>query len=124
MPKLNTKDWQNLPIDKWNATTYRTFMADLHTEVLGLKYVPRNYGMEGKLLKETYEAYGKEATKRFIEQCIRGYKPTPQYPSINYAFMYTYKLGTMLPRILKDIEREKQVAIRKQQTQEIDESYF
>lgn len=124
MPKLNTKDWKNLPINDWNATTYRAFMADLHSEVLGIKYVPRNYGMESKLLKDTYEGYGKEATKRFIECAIREYKPTTQYPGINYAFMYTYVLSRLMPRILKDLEREKQIQAREQNVQELDDSYF
>ena len=126
MPRVNTRDWLNLPVDKWNVTTFRAYMAHLHQEKFGIPYVTNNYAVEGRFIKDTFEKYGKEATKRFIERCFDMYKPTPQYPGINYGIMYSYMRQRILPQVLKELAAEKLRKQRQQQaqTQEIDKDWF
>lgn len=126
MPRVNTRDWLNLPVDKWNVTTFRAYMAHLHQEKFGIPYVTNNYAVEGRFIKDTFEKYGKEATKRFIERCFDMYKPTPQYPGINYGFMYSYMRQRILPQVLKELAAEKLRKQRQQQaqTQKIDKDWF
>lgn len=105
--RTNTRDWRNLPVEKWNATTFREYLKYLHLEKFGIPYVPKNYAVEGRMLKRTWEEYGKLATKRFIEKCFEIYRPTPNYPGVNFGFMYSYMRGSVMPRVLKEIQIEK-----------------
>lgn len=109
-----TKDWRNLPVEKWNATTFREYMKFLHKERFGIPYVTNNHGAEGRMLKNTWEEYGKPATKRFIEVCFNEYRPTAKYPGLNYGFMYSYMRQRVMPRVLKEMYC--QTATEKHQT--------
>jgi hypothetical protein len=126
MAKISTKDFENLPIDKWNATTYRAFMADLHQRKYGIPYVANNMAVEGKFLKNMYTEYGQEVTKRFIAKCFETYKPTPRYPALNFGFMYSYMRQQNLPVVLKEMATEQLKAKRQEQEQqtEIDTNWF
>lgn len=106
MKKSNTKDWRNLEIERWNATTFREYLKYLHLEKFGIPYVPKNYAVEGRMLKRTWEEYGKLATKRFIEKCFEIYRPTQNYPGVNFGFMYSYMRGSVMPRVLKELKAE------------------
>nr|WP_181460716.1 hypothetical protein [Brevibacillus laterosporus] len=44
-------------------------------------------------------------TKRFIDGCFREYKPTRQYPTLTFTFMYTYMRARVLARVLRDEKR-------------------
>jgi hypothetical protein len=102
-----SKDWRNLPVEKWNATTFREYLKHLHMERFGIPYVTNSYGAEGRMLKNTWEEYGKPATKRFIERCIEEYKPKAEYPGVSYGFMYSYMRERVMKRVLKELYCQK-----------------
>ena len=117
--KAKAHEWQARDISDWNATTYRAYLSERHEELYGIPYVTRNYAMEGRMLKTLYETHGKEATTAFIDACLAEYKPSKQYPGINFAFMYSY-MRRLLPQVLADnkaeikkIERRKAVDYEK-----------
>jgi hypothetical protein len=117
MAKVSTKDWQNLPIEKWNATTYRELMKHLSEQCFGLPYTAYNVKAENGMITNLRKEIGNEGVKRFIIECFKIYKPTPQYPALNFGFMYSFMRGDVIPRVLAEMQREKQVQERKQQSQ-------
>ena len=105
--KPEAVNWKERELKDWNATTFRAYLKDMHEEHFGIPYVTNNYGMEGKLIKTMYEEHGQEITKQFIDRCMEEYKPTEQYPGINFAFMYSYMRNRVLPKLLKKQVRQK-----------------
>jgi hypothetical protein len=114
MAKISVKDWRNLPADKWTITTFRAFLAEEHERRFGIPYTARNYAIEGRWLKAMIAEHGAEVVRKFIEACFAEYKPTRDYPGLNFGFMYSYQRGRILPRVLA--EQAKQT--RRQQAQE------
>ncbi|MBO1583295.1 hypothetical protein [Bacillus sp. XF8] len=106
MTRISTKDFRNLPIEKWNVTTFREYLKHVHEDRYNIPYVTRSYAMEGRMLKTSLAEYNQEATKRFIDACFADYKPTREYPGLNFAFMYSYMRGRLLPRVLDELRRE------------------
>jgi hypothetical protein len=106
MTRISTKDFRNLPIEKWNVTTFREYLKHEHEERYKISYVTRSYAMEGRMLKAFIAEHKPEATKRFIDVCFADYKPTREYPGLNFAFMYSYMRSRLLPRVLEEIRRK------------------
>jgi hypothetical protein len=105
---VSKKDWRALPVDKWTVTTFRHYLFDRHSELYGIKYVTRNHAVEGRMLKNMIAEEGPEVTKRFIDACLAEYKPTPAYPGVSFAFMYSFMRARVLPRVLAEMKREQQ----------------
>lgn len=118
LPPAN--DWRARNIYKWNATTFGSYLEDTHEDLYGIPYVTRSYGMERRLIRKMIDDYGGEVTKRFIDVCFEMYKPTTQYPGINFAFMYSYMKERHLPPILADLKAEEVRKERKERINEID----
>ncbi|PFF33241.1 hypothetical protein CN335_21505 [Bacillus thuringiensis] len=106
MTRILTKDFRNLPIEKWNVTTFREYLKHEHEERYKIPYVTRSYAMEGRMLKMSLAEYNQEILKRFIDACFADYKPTREYPGLNFAFMYSYMRSRLLLRVLEEIRRE------------------
>ncbi|PDZ36460.1 hypothetical protein CON18_30520 [Bacillus cereus] len=106
MTRISTKDFRNLPIEKWNVTTFREYLKHEHEERYKIPYVTRSYAMEGRMLKMSLAEYNQEILKRFIDACFADYKPTREYPGLNFAFMYSYMRSRLLLRVLEEIRRE------------------
>jgi hypothetical protein len=119
----NSTDWRNRPIERWNTATFRAYLAELHYELYGIPYVARNYAQEAGMMKRMLDEYGAEVLKRFIDECFAEYKPTRQYPGINFAFMYSYMRARVLPRVLAEMKREQSVKQAQGNTVSDDEFY-
>ncbi|PRT35309.1 hypothetical protein [Bacillus wiedmannii] len=119
MTRISTKDFRNLPIEKWNVTTFREYMVHVHVMKYKIAYVTRNYAVEGRMLKAFIAEHGPEATKRFIDACFADYKPTREYPGLNFAFMYSYMRSRLLPRVLDEIRRRGEQQRRKREYIEV-----
>lgn len=91
---------------KSDVTILREYLKQRHTELYGIDYVTRNYAIEGRWLKTMITDYDADTVKRFIDACFDDYKPTREYPSLNFAFMYSYMRSRILPRVLADMKRE------------------
>ncbi|WP_026593433.1 hypothetical protein [Bacillus sp. UNC437CL72CviS29] len=105
MTRISTKDFRNLPIEKWNVTTFREYLKHEHEERYKIPYVTRSYAMEGRMLKRSLAEYNQEVLKRFIDACFADYKPTREYPGLNFAFMYSYMRSRLLLRILDELRK-------------------
>lgn len=106
MTRISTKDFRNLSIEKWNVATFREYLKHEHEERYKIPYVTRSYAMEGRMLKSFIAEHKPVATKQFIDACFADYKPTREYPGLNFAFMYSYMRSRLLPRVLEEIRRK------------------
>jgi len=105
--KPNAKDWRNRAAADWTVTTFRAYLADEHERRYKIPYVARSYAVEGRWLKSMIADHGAEVVKRFIDSCFDEYKPTAQYPGLNFGFMYSYQRARVLPRVLAQEVRTK-----------------
>ena len=100
-------------VDDWTVNDFLAYMNDRHTELFGVEYMPfgswaAERGRLGKSIGTQKKAgeYPKEVIKRFIDECFKTYRPTAQYPGINYGFMETYRKQD-LQRIIVAYNQEK-----------------
>lgn len=110
MKKISTKDWRNLPIEKWNTTTVHAFLIDETKRRFDAEYIPGGGGPKSKrwsaekgMIKRELGRRGAEVVRKFIEICWREYyTPNPdKYPFPSFGFM----LGFM-DRNWTEAERE------------------
>lgn len=99
--KIDTKDFKNLPLEKWNSTTIREYIKFLNTERFGIPSVTFNVRQENAMISKMIKDYGIEITVEFVKECVRSYKPNAQYPTVSFATMYSYMKAYELPRVMK-----------------------
>lgn len=114
--KPPAKDWRNRDVADWTVATFQAYLKDEHERHYGIPYVTRNYGIEGRWLKSMIAEHGAEVVRKFIDGCFEEYRPTAQYPGLNFAFMFTYQRIRILPRVLAEVKRAKDAEVRRQQT--------
>jgi hypothetical protein len=119
MTKISAKDWRNLPTTDWNTTTFRQYLTDQHEAKYGIKYTARNYAVEGRWLKSMIAEHGAEIVKAFIDGCFAEYKPTRDYPGLNFAFMFTYQRARILPRVMAEAKRRQVVQQAVEETEDL-----
>lgn len=124
--RTRSTDWRNLPLDKWNTTTFTEYLKAKHLELFGIEYVPyrswqAEQGQLGNLIgTRTKEAkYDKAVVKRFIDEAFAEYRPNPQYPGVSFGWCWTYKKATW-QRVLAEEQRKVERKESEQQAQEID----
>ncbi|MBG9788736.1 hypothetical protein [Brevibacillus laterosporus] len=101
------KAWREREIADWNTTTFTEYLRDRHAELYGLPYVPaRGWRAEQGMIKRMLDEHGAEVVKRFIDGCFRTYKPTRQYPTLTFTFMYTYMRARVLAKVLREDNRK------------------
>ncbi|MGE7271415.1 hypothetical protein ACQKK5_08145 [Brevibacillus panacihumi] len=102
------KAWRDREVTDWNVTTFTEYLRDRHRELYGIPYVPGRGGwrMEQGVIKRMIDEHGPEVVRRLIDGCFREYRPTREYPGVNFTFMYTYMRGQVLPKVLAEVARE------------------
>jgi len=100
--KTKASDWRNRPIDEWNVATFTAYLTERHLEVYGTEYLPpgRNWRMEQGLIGNLIGTRGKTpkprkyepaVVKAFIDECFRIHRTSPQYPTVNFTWLYKWK---------------------------------
>jgi hypothetical protein len=95
------KKYNEIPTEQWSANHLRDYLYAKHEEILGVKYVARNFAVDTRMLKNFAATHGIAVTKRFIDACLSNYKPTKDYPGLAFNFMQTYMKERYLPQCLK-----------------------
>jgi hypothetical protein len=109
--KKTSADWRDRPLEKWNVATFHYYLSDKHLDLYGINYVPfRGWMAEKGMLKREIDEHGPEIVKQFIDACFADYRPTAQYPSINFGFMNTWMKSRILPPILADEQRKQRLS--------------
>ncbi|MCD9024378.1 hypothetical protein [Cohnella silvisoli] len=109
-PKVNAKDWRNLPTAAWNTLTFHSYFAEMNREKFGVEeYVPmRNWGFEQRQIKAAIERYGPVVLREVCEQAFADYRPTRDFPQLSAGFVLSFMASRILPRILAEkAERER-----------------
>jgi hypothetical protein len=108
MAKPNRKDWRNLPLDQWNTLTFHAYFADMNRELFGIEtYLPmRNWGFEQAQIKRALSLYGAEILRAAFDECFRTYRPTREFPLLTAGFAISYRINSVIPRILAERERK------------------
>lgn len=106
--RSNAKDWCARPVETWNTVSFTEYLRDRHTELYGIPYVPGRGGWRAEqgMIKRMIDEHGPEVVRRFIDGCFREYRPTRDYPGVNFTFMYTYMRSRVLSRVLAERARE------------------
>lgn len=99
--KIDTKDFKNLPLEKWNSTTIREYIKFLNKERFGIPSVTFNVRQENAMISKMIKEYGIEITVKFVKECVKNYRPNQQYPTVSFATMYSYMKAYELPRVMK-----------------------
>lgn len=93
----STKDWRNLPLDKWNVTTFHVYLTDRNREEYDVTYVPFGQGpiskrwvQEKGQLKQAIQKYGNDVVKLYIDKCFVNHKYNAQFPVLSFGFCWTY----------------------------------
>lgn len=116
-PKVNRKDWRNLPLDQWNVASFHAYFADMNRELYGVEqYVPmRNWSFEQGVLKRAIETHGPALLKAAFDECFRTYRPTREYPILTAGFCVSYRINSIIPRLkAEEIKREEAERKRKE----------
>lgn len=96
MTKPNTKDWRNLPYDKWNTSTIHAFLIDETRRKYDAEYKPGGGGplsqrwrTEQGMVKRELTKRGAKVVRKFIEICWREYYSSDpkKYPYPTFGFM-------------------------------------
>ena len=131
--KISTKDWRNLPIEKWNTSTIHAFLIDETKRRYNADYKPGGYGPLSKrwatekgMIKRELTKKGPEVVRKFIEVCWREYRTSnPRrfpYPTWGFMLGYMDRWWTEAEREVEDeeiVERAEQVDI-----ENVDEEWF
>lgn len=104
--KPPAKDWRNRAQSDWVVATFQQYLKDTHEERYGIAYTARSYGLEGRWLKSMLAEHGAAVLRKFIDACFAEYRPTQQYPGLNFAFMFSYQRERVLPRVLVEVKRK------------------
>lgn len=125
------KDWRNRDIGDWNTLTFCEYLKATHKERFGIDYAPfggtwaMEQGILGDLIGTASRTNPKprtasnEAVKRFIDECMSGYRPTKAWPGINFGFMWTYR-KTEWQRIQAEELAEEKREVRQQEAEDAD----
>ena len=134
MKKISTKDWRNLPIEKWNTTTVHAFLIDETKRRFDVEYIPGGGGPKSKrwsaekgMIKRELDRRGAEVVRKFIEICWREYyTPNPdKFPFPNWMFMCSYmdRNWTEAEREVKK-ENERSELAERSGIEGVDENWF
>lgn len=102
-------DWRNLPYDDWNTLTVQAYFEDMNRERFGIeKYVPmRNYRFEQGVIKRALDEYGAKVLRRACDEVFRTYRPNRQWPILTAGFAIAYRVNSVIPNVMAEIERER-----------------
>jgi hypothetical protein len=102
-PKVNTKDWRNLPLERWNVLSFTVYFTEMNAELFGVTYIPmQNWRFEQGALKNAIARYGAPLLKAAFDECFRTVRPTPTYPIITAGFCVNYRINSILPRLIAE----------------------
>ncbi|MEK4970743.1 hypothetical protein MKX29_24365 [Cytobacillus sp. FSL R7-0696] len=98
MTRISTKDWRNLPIEKWNVSTAHQYLIDRNRELYGVTYEPfgsgsvsRRWSTEKGQLKNAINKHGAEVIREYIDICFATHRVNLQYPAMSFGFIFAYK---------------------------------
>jgi hypothetical protein len=100
------------PVADWTVNDMLAYLADQHIAKFGVDYQPfgtwaSERGQLGNWIGTRKKAgkYGAEFTKRFVDECMKTYRPKPDYPGMPFGFMVAYR-KQIIQRLQLEVMRE------------------
>ncbi|WP_079516579.1 hypothetical protein [Rossellomorea marisflavi] len=132
MTKISTKDWRNLPIEKWNTTTFHTYLTDLNREKFDVTYEPfgkgsvaKRWSTEKGQLKNALNKYGNEVIREYIDKCFASHSFNPEFPTLSFGFMFSYMRKELSQAEVSVSKRKIREEYAKQnENTEVDDEWF
>lgn len=132
--KVPTKDWRNLPVEKWNTTSVHAFLIDETERKFNAEYKPggrgslsQRWAAEKGMIKRELTKRGPEVVRKFIEICWREYyTPNPKkFPFPAFGFMIGF-MDRYWNEATQEVEEERRRTEAAEDTsaEEIDEDWF
>lgn len=119
-PRINTKDWRNLPYEKWTTATVLAYFVEMNAELYGMEYAPmRNWGFEQGAIKHALAAHGAELIHAAFTECFRDYKPTREYPILTAGFCLSYRVNGILPKLKADQAERERLSAEKERVESV-----
>lgn len=122
------KHYSEKEVAQWNVRDMSQYLGDEHKRRFGVDYQPfgtwaAERGQLGNWIGTAKKRgkYGAEFTKRFIDVCLAEYRPTRDYPGINFGFMVAY-MKRNIQTVQLEVMRAESAA--ESQTEEIDEDWL
>jgi hypothetical protein len=122
------KNYSDKPVADWTTNDMLAYLSDQHLARFGIDYQPfgtwaSERGQLGNWIgtRKKDGKYGAEFTKRFIDVCLAEYRPTRDYPGINFGFMVAY-----MKRNIQTVQLEimRAGAAAQSQAEEVDEDWL
>lgn len=106
------KDWRARSIDQWNTHTFFAYLQHAHREELKVDYFSaKGIKIDLSMIKRTFDEFGKEITKMFIDQCLKQYTSSSQYKVCTFWFMRTYMIAQVMPKAQEEYKRMQDVQV-------------
>jgi hypothetical protein len=122
------KKYSDKPVAEWNTNDFIAYLSDQHLARFNVDYQPfgtwaSERGQLGNWIGTKRKAgkYGAEFTKRFIDLCLAEYRPTRDYPGVNFGFMCAW-----MKRNIQTVQLEMMRAesATQSQAEEVDEDWL
>ena len=118
------------PLEKWTVRDFHNYMIAEHERLFGVEYLPQGtwkaeQGLLGRIVgtKTKPGTHDKALIKAFIDKCMNTYKPSDQYPGINFGFMWAYRRN-YLQQLEKAARSLETVATYKKETENIGSDWW
>jgi hypothetical protein len=113
---MMTKNYNEKPVANWSVNDFIAYLCDRHLAIYGTEYVPpgRNWQAERGLIGTLIGTKGRnakprkfepEVVKDFIDACFRQHRCSPQWPTVSFTFLWTYKTN-IWARVVADSQRK------------------
>jgi hypothetical protein len=122
------KNYADKKVADWNTNDFIAYLSDEHQRRFNVDYQPfgtwaSERGQLGNWIGTRKKAgkYGAEFTKRFIDVCLAEYRPTRDYPGINFGFMTGF-MKRHIQTVQLEMMRAESAA--ESQAEEVDEDWL
>jgi hypothetical protein len=119
-PRINTKEWRDLPYDKWTTASVLAYFTEMNTELYGMEYAPmRNYGFEQGAIKQALTKHGAELLRQAFDECFRDYRPNREYPILTAGFALSYRVNGIIPRLKAEQAEKDRLTAERERISEV-----
>ncbi|WP_051005658.1 hypothetical protein [Halobacillus halophilus] len=106
------EDQQRQPTDQ-EVKEIERYLNEKHVERFGVFPEPYRGDRKGEAssIRSMLKHEGTEVTKTFIDECIKYYRPSPEYPTVNFKFMFLFMRRPFgLKNARKKVEKQQREA--------------
>lgn len=104
--KVRTDDYESLPIELWNTTTFMTYLEYLN--MIHFKQNPStlNVKLTRIRIKSDMEAYGNEVLKKWMELAIKDWGGSARFPTASYMQLRQFKWNGFIDKAVSEVGRK------------------